>query len=488
MSSSAFDLLPRVAQKRLLLEEMLHHTVLKNSWIKQRPTARQVDALILDDVQEVFYGGAAGGGKSSWLLMEALKYVSVPKYAGILFRKTLTDLSLPGALMDRAQEWLGGSEALWSDKSKTWEFPSGATLTFAYLDNVRDHYRYKSAEFQFVGFDELTQFPENQYTYLFSRLRRLKGSKVPIRMRSASNPGDQGHEWVKERFVSCQATERKRFVSALLDDNPHLDREEYVASLQNLDPVTRAQLLAGDWDAYEGGRFRREWFRRFYVGENTYDLYRREGERWVLHHSWPKQHCWHFGTCDPAASDKESADYTAAGAWAVSPKNDLMLLEVVRKHLAVEDIVPTLKELCQRHSLRFMAIEDVAFQAMILAEARRTVGMPPIRGVDPAGKDKLVRATPAILRAEGGQFYLPERAAWLDAYTSELVQFTGNEDKDPYDDQVDMTAYAALEIDRMGLGKYSEGTEEESTRLKPTHESKQARRGLFGLSRRENSY
>jgi hypothetical protein len=56
--------------------------------------------------------------------------------------------------------------------------------------------------------------------------------------------------------------------------------------------------------------------------------------------------------------------------------------------------------LCARHALRFVAIEDVAFQQMILAEARRTPGIPAVRGVQPGGKDKLVRATPAIIRAE----------------------------------------------------------------------------------------
>jgi hypothetical protein len=39
-----------------------------------------------------------------------------------------------------------------------------------------------------IGFDELTQFKESSYTYLFSRLRRLKDSDIPLRMRSASNP------------------------------------------------------------------------------------------------------------------------------------------------------------------------------------------------------------------------------------------------------------------------------------------------------------
>ena len=53
---------------------------------------------------EALFGGAAGGGKSSALLMSALQYVDVPGYSAILFRKTFADLSLPGALMDRANE------------------------------------------------------------------------------------------------------------------------------------------------------------------------------------------------------------------------------------------------------------------------------------------------------------------------------------------------------------------------------------------------
>jgi hypothetical protein len=236
-------------------------TVEDNAWLKQKPTPKQAAFLHRTD-REVLYGGAAGGGKSSALLMGGLQYVDVPGYAALLLRRSYSDLSLPGALMDRAAAWLGGTRAKWSDKEKTWYFPSGATLSFGYLDTPNDKYRYQSTEFQYIGFDELTQFPEADYRYLFSRLRRPQGSRVPLRMRAASNPGGIGHDWVRQRFLIEGPDAERVFVPARLDDNPYLDRHAYVASLNELDPVTRAQLLAGDWSVRHGGSiFRREWFR-----------------------------------------------------------------------------------------------------------------------------------------------------------------------------------------------------------------------------------
>ena len=229
-------------------------------YIPHEPTDKQAAFLLLPH-REVLFGGAAGGGKSAALLMAALQFVDVPGYSAILFRRSYTDLSLPGALMDRAEQWLGGTDARWSQIEKTWHFPSGASLTFGYLEHPKDRYRYQGAEFAFVGFDELTQFDESEYRYLFSRLRRLKGDTVPIRMRAASNPGGIGHNWVKQRFLEEGLEHERPFIPSRLEDNPHLDQAEYEESLLQLDPITRAQLREGDWETRTpGSLFRREWF------------------------------------------------------------------------------------------------------------------------------------------------------------------------------------------------------------------------------------
>jgi len=196
---------------------------------------------------------------SDSLLMSALQYVGVPNYAALLLRRTYSDLSLPGALMDRAFQWLDGTDARWSDQNKVWTFPSGATITFGYLETEKDKFRYQSSELQFCAFDELTQFLETQYTYLFSRLRRLKDFPVPIRMRSATNPGGVGNDWVVSRFpILREPTDSDPlFVPASVYDNPHIDRASYINALNNLDYVTREQLLNGRWDvSITGGIFK----------------------------------------------------------------------------------------------------------------------------------------------------------------------------------------------------------------------------------------
>lgn len=214
-------------------------------WCPHKPFRQQQQFLSLTCL-EALYGGAAGGGKSDTLLMGALEHVDVPGYAALILRRTYADLALPGAIMDRAKDWLAGTGARWHENDKRFTFPSGAVLQFGYLEIEKHKYRYQGAEFQYIAFDELTQFTESQYRYMLSRCRRKADSTVPLRVRSASNPGGIGHDWVHKRFVK-EPSAKRAFVPALLDDNPHLDQEAYREALANLDSTTLAQLLKGLW-------------------------------------------------------------------------------------------------------------------------------------------------------------------------------------------------------------------------------------------------
>lgn len=246
--------------KKILLETVIH-----NRWIPEAvkaqgfPSTKQAIFLV-HPAHEIFYGGAAGGGKSWGILAAALQYVDWPGYAALIVRRTFTDLAKPEGLVSVSHEWLGNTHAHWDGTQHEWRFPGGAKLCFGHMEAEKDKFRYKSAAYQFVAFDELTQFTKSQYTFLFSRQRRTLGSRVPIRMRSASNPGEEGHEWVKEYFINSRADDRV-FIPAKLTENPGLDVAEYRKSLAKLDLVTRRQMEDGDWDIQpEGNMFKRSWF------------------------------------------------------------------------------------------------------------------------------------------------------------------------------------------------------------------------------------
>ena len=104
----------------------------------------------------------------------------MPGYAALILRKDLQRLALAGGLIPRSHEWFAGSEAIWNGQRRQWTFPNKAgppaTLTFGYISGPFDKFRYASSEYQYIAFDELTEFREDDYLFLFSRLRRVSRS------------------------------------------------------------------------------------------------------------------------------------------------------------------------------------------------------------------------------------------------------------------------------------------------------------------------
>lgn len=353
--------------------------------------------------------------------------------------------------MDRAHDWWDGTGAHWSGELHRWSFPSGAVIQFGYLEHVGQERRYKSAEFDFVGWDELTEFGENQYRFLFSRLRKLAISEIPSRVRSATNPGGPGHEWVKNRFHPHAGG--ANFVPAKLTDNPSIDREQYRESLKHLDPVTRQQIEDGNWDVGDGGRFKKNWFRRYGRHGTGFTALGRIVTAEETHNR--------FLTCDPAATEKQIAvggkkddpDYTVIGAWTFVA-GQLLLLGCLRFRAEIADIADPFNAIYRATRAQKAYIEGAGIGRGPASVTKRKYPTLNVLEFPPPTKGKLLNAANACNMAEAGRIWLPaddscweywdhDRSAPLEDILAELTMFSGDKKRDGHDDVVDVFAKAA---------------------------------------------
>ena len=248
--------------------------------------------------QEVLYGGAAGGGKSYSMVADPVRYFANPHARMLLVRRSTEELreliSVSKQLYPKAVPGIKFME-----RDKTWVAPNGATLWMSYLDRDDDVMRYQGQAFNWIGFDELTQWPTSYaWNYMRSRLRSTRASGLPLYMRATSNPGGPGHQWVRKHFIDPSppgkpfwATDedgevikwprghsregeplfKRKFIPATLFDNPYLSEDGlYEANLLSLPEHQRRQLLEGDWDINEGAAFP-EFNRQTHVVE-PYDI------------------------------------------------------------------------------------------------------------------------------------------------------------------------------------------------------------------------
>ena len=404
-----------------------------------RPTVKQWIALASYSPREILYGGAAGGGKSDFLLMAALQFVDVPGYSAVIFRRTFPQLSAPeDGLLARAQEWLGpdpefeGLDTI-SGYPTRWRFKGGGTLSFSHMQHESDRFNHQGPSYQFIGYDELTQFSESQYRYLLSRLRRVEGFPVPLRVRATSNPGGAGHDWVRERFpIDAPGVDGCRYIPAKLGDNPHLDSAPYAKTLEQLHPYERAQLLDGRWDVRPpGSRFQREWF----PVKDARPAEGRRVRRWDL--------------AATAARPGADPDWTAGVLMARTPEGAFVIEDVQRFRGSPGTVASRVTQQARIDGAEVaVRIEQEPGSSGKIAAhhwAKMLAGFD-VRSVPSTG-DKVVRSNPLASQAEAGNVSLV-RGVWLEDYLRELEMFPGGS----HDDQVDASSGARDDLTSGGIG------------------------------------
>ena len=219
-----------------------------------------------DDDLDVLYGGAAGGSKSTSLLMYAIRScVRYPGLQAFWFRRTFPELQQSVLRMLARYGFAKALGARWNEGKFELRFGNGSILTFAHAKNVQEASALLSAEIQLLLIDERTTMPPGVVDLLYSRVRSGVPGVPVLGIRSATNPGHIGHGRVKADYIKAtdhgkreifrdKHGRRRIFIQARLTDTPQLG-DEYRRNLAGLDERLRRAYEDGDWDTFEGQMF-----------------------------------------------------------------------------------------------------------------------------------------------------------------------------------------------------------------------------------------
>ncbi len=235
----------------------------------------QTSALMADWVDELFFGGERGGGKSDFQLGYqedgALRYGAHHK--GIMFRKTYPELE---ELQGRAMEIFPGSGGVYKAQpsaefpySNCWYWPNGATVKMRYIEREQDYGRYHGHSYSAISADEVTEYPTpGGILKMISTLRSPAG--IPCTMRLTGNPGGIGHAWVKQRYIDPvppympymdpDSGFTRMFIPSKTSDNVILltndpKYRDRIKAATGGNEALRKAWLEGDWDIVAGAFF-----------------------------------------------------------------------------------------------------------------------------------------------------------------------------------------------------------------------------------------
>jgi predicted phage terminase large subunit-like protein len=316
-------------------------------------------------------------------------------------------------------------------------FPGGGRVGVRSADNPD---MLRGAGLDYVVLDEAAYMPERLWVEILRpSLADRQGHALFI-----STP--VGFNWFYDIYERAPTLDSWARFHAPTHDNPYIPNEELDIALEEVGSHVFSQEFLAEFVELGGNIFKTEWFE--YFTEMPMERIHEDGtteERlvWVVNNKIvDPDDCSTFITVDPAVSIKETADYTAMAAVAITPDNQMLVLEMVRRRMEGPDIVPTAAHLSEKWGGGMIYFEKVAFQLLLIQEARRQ-GLPV--GELKADKDKLSRALPLAARMEAGRVHFRKGASWLPDLERELMVFPLDSE---HDDQVDALAYAASKMGR----------------------------------------
>jgi predicted phage terminase large subunit-like protein len=445
--------------------------------IKIEPQPGPQTDTLASKAQITVSGGGAGGGKTWALLIEPLRWVRLAsEFNAVIFRREYPEIEAPGGMWDESQLLYRMCRARPRENKFDWTFPTGATIKFAHMAQERDRFKWKGAQINFLGFDQVESFTWDQFSYLLSRNRSTSG--VPPYVRVTCNPvpeDDPTGGWLHRLLRSGGYIDRDQKTGAILavekmsgrvrwfinlndeilwgnsrkelrdkhgddiqpksftfipsdiyDNKILLDQDPgYLANLQALPKIERLRLLGCDWGvrAEAGMYFQREWFPIVRAAPAT--------GRDVRY--------WDRASTDETSPSAATAAHTAGVRMRMTPAGEFYIIDVVRFQGSPGKVRQRVKNVAQQDGPDVTVwLEGDPGQAGV-SEAQQFVQFLATHGItnvriNTVHESKGTRALPLSAQAEAGNVMLVQ-AEWNHKFLMEAENFDGS--KDGIWDQVD---------------------------------------------------
>lgn len=330
-----------------------------------KPLAGSQELVLSCPCNHILHEGTRGPGKTDGQLMKFRRHVGMGYgkfWRGIIFDHEYKNLD---DLISKSQRWFpqfnDGAKFLSGTGQLKWVWPYGEELLFRVVKKPVDYWNYHGQEFPFIGWNELTKYPNSELYDMMMSCNRSgflpedqpqfddDGSvyylpDIPLIVHSTTNPFGPGHNWVKRKFIDVAPpgvvvkketeafnprTQKREIVTKTqvrifgsYKENVYLS-PEYVAELESMTNVNRRRAwLWGDWDIVAGGMFDDVWDSEVHIKQ-----------RFPIPSSWLLDRSFDWGSSHPfwcgwwAEANGETVEMPDGSEWTPTRGSIILLHE-----------------------------------------------------------------------------------------------------------------------------------------------------------------